>query len=452
MSLITLNSGVVISRSCASRMHHQCRESACNCACGCNNGKPSSNMTARRSSECTAGRHTSCFKQSGAPCPCYCHEQIKPVKSVSLDNIGVATKLKPVLDEINKQLFLIKEPYTPNSAFYGDTMRKYLFGQFDNNVDVYKVVWDFSKNTDTYINYWPFVEKHLDTFRQGEYHVITLPDGQEIKIKLAVSINPSVIENYEKPIWSCDGYTYRTSLGIGNAGNGSLTSNGSLSLLVDYKELDNPQEVLEEGLKLCQKYNWDIDQNAIINLGKAINRFKPLENTHELVIGFRNYNLVADVGYNYRNPAMDKYTLRGQHDAWPSEKLTVSCPDFKEHVKNVGEDWRGRGTGSTVEDCGIYVYKDPSECLFHYGMSNNKSTVDKAMAMVYSWGVIGEFEKGYRVEHCKIVKMWIWDKNKRLTDNYHIEEIISGAEFKDFLYDPEVIQVAEMNKLKEGSV
>ena len=408
------------------------------------------------SSYCKAAQHNSCVYV--LQCRCSCHNgpnyviQGTPAPStitgrLSTDNKpplvnmpisnnskinynNAVARMAPIAEEIKKQYLL-----DTDIAFYfcGETVRESLFGGL---VDKYKVYVSFLTDR----SFSPFIYKHLEQFKDT--------DGNYILDTKFGKIVVEFVESSYYP-WSCDSYQYSLDKGAykNSTKIGILESNNTLALNDTWKPSkdDSPQEVLEYGIKQAQLHGWTIEQASIEKLAKAIQQFSPLNNTHELVIGFRNYNLINNP---VRNGGTNIYTLKGSHGPWPTETLSVDCPNFEEHVKNVDSDWRSRsGYANTngQHDCGIYVYKDPSECLFHYGMYNNDS-VNKAMALVYCWGVIGEFEHGYRVQHCQIARLWIWDKDKYLTDSYKIEEIISGAKFSDFLYDKEVLQFADRIK------
>ena len=491
MALITLANGTPISRNCASKMHNQCVDVGCQCACGCNVGSPLSNMSARRSTPCARGNHINCNKQSGAACPCYCHEppkmniysgtmsssgncrngyhktciyttdcgcychisnrggtnspvsapiNIPPVSATTIpepnapnyfiasisSNMNYKTasaKLTPIATEIKKQMFLDVDI---KFDFVGETVRDALFGSIVN-----KYVIDYATNPIAKI----FIEKSLEQFKGvgNDYYKLITPFG-DIKV--------SFLKDTDEPYWwSCDWYRFSLTSGITQATSklAILESNKVLALSGDISKCNNPQEILEQGVKYAQQYGWTFEQDSIDKLANAIKKNQPLENTHELVIGFRAYNLTTD-SYTTNN-----YLLKGNYGKpWETESLVVDCADFKQHVSDVDADWRGRpGADSSgadgKHDCGIYIYKDPSECLYHYGKTEG---TNGAIALVYGWGVIAEFEKGYRAEKCKISRLWIWDKNKRLKDTYKLDQVVSGAKFTDFLYDPEVMQFA----------
>ena len=553
--LIALANGTPISRICAVKMHSYCIEIGCKCACGCNIGKSLSNMSARRSTDCTHDRHNSCYKQSGADCPCYCHEMpvldnhtnkfsrsgncrngrhdscfyfdcscshhapqtiifnvakqpivatiatipniwnsvlIEPDwATLFVDNpnvpwvsqtfanycyypakAGVKTMRGKGHDTCPKQgkVFTCKCPchkyfdalrntsnvsttvqsmnYTPASVklnsiakevkrqifldvdiafdFVGETVRDALFGSLIN-----KYVIDYTTNSVAKI----FIEKSLEQFK------IAGEDYYELNTLYGI-IKVTFLKDTDEPYWwSCDWFRYNLNKGIiPNSSKCNLLENNKiLALSGDISKCDNPQVVLEQGVKYAQQYGWTFEQNSIDKLTLAIKKNQPLENTHELVIGFRAYNLQLN---SFKR---DQFCLTGNFGIhWKTESLTVDCVDFKQHISEIDADWRGRpGADSNgadgKHDCGIYVYKDPSECLYHYGKTES---LNSAIALVYGWGVIAEFEKGYRVEKCKISRLWIWDKDKKLIDDYKLDQIVSGAKFTDFLYDPEVMQFA----------
>lgn len=369
-------------------------------------------------------------------CGCGCHQnantfqasiQVPVSNNPKLDYKGAVARLAPIAEEIASQIFLGEKV---QFSFIGETVREALFGGLVN-----KYIVGCTEDDSRLLRF--VNELHKDKLVNGQF-VVTTKFG-DIKFLLVTNwAKPN--EDYPENYWNCNFFSYNLSGGISE-------NSRSCKTLIDNKVLQlepnavsgikDPQAVLEAGVKLATQHGWSFDQSSIDKLAELIKKNQPLENTHELVIGFRSYNLAPANIYGTQNIG---YKLKGQHEGWESESKSVDCPDYKQHLIDVPADHRGRGTGNNgggYHDCGIYVYKDPSECLFHYGVSN---TENQAMALVVCWGVIGEFEHGYRVQHCRIQRLWIWDKDKRLTDNYKIDEIYSGAKFSHFLTDSEVMQ------------
>lgn len=385
------------------------------------------NTPTRRSSACTKGFHKDCVKKNGTECPCHAYYKAlddynnqvitqvatMPIKS-RVNYTQTVARLAPIYEEIRKQVFLDSGI---RFDIVGATVRDALWGQL---VDKYIIQHDIDEK------YAPFVDKHVDTFLVNGEYVINTKFGN---IKLEFQSN-EVVYN-----WSCDSYRYNLTSGIYGGNTQQLEKNNILSLIAK-NNIDNPQVVLQQGIEYAKLFGWTISQGDIEYLAREIEKNKPLENTHELIVGFRAYNIKDGNLMGHGNYS------HGQ--GWPSEKASVDCPDFRQHIKSVQADWRYReanGGRGDEHDCGIYVYKDPTECLFHYGKTEGMTG---AIALVVCWGDFGEFERGYRVEHCRIERLWIWDKNNRLTEGkYNIESIVLGARFNDFLYDPQVMQYAD---------
>jgi len=379
--------------------------------------------------------HSACIHAPN--CGCDCHITMLVSNTGKANYKDAVMRLAPIAEEVKRQLMLNRSELT--FSFVGETVRDALYRGL---VDSYKIEFHYGIGEPAAT----FVTEHFKKFLQpdGSYKLATKYGDVRIELGTEDDISP----------WNCDWYSYNLTQGIVKKSSkvGLLESNNALSLVDNGSSIiPSAKEVLEQGAQLALKYGWNIETESINRLTKSIEADKPLENTHELVIGFRSYQLAQQYmsgGYNYH--------LRGAHGAiWQTKELSVDCPDFKEHVRSVGEDWRGRGTGNANtngnHDCGIYVYKDPSECLFHYGLDAKVDSKNSAMAIVYCWGVIGEFEHGYRVEHCEIQRLWIWDSEKKLAKNYGIDEVYSGLPFSHFLYDAEVKQVADMNQLKKDN-
>lgn len=136
---------------------------------------------------------------------------------------------------------------------------------------------------------------------------------------------------------------------------------------------------LNSGLEISQKLGWTIHPDSLWKLNHYADADRPLEKVEVLISGFRAYNI-------------DKGLLHGGYGyPWATNELTVDCPKFREHIK----------APTNVHNCGIYILKDP-QAAFEYNMGN----VFKVITQVVGGGAFWEGEKGYRVEQCRIEKVW----------------------------------------------
>jgi hypothetical protein len=219
--------------------------------------------------------------------------------------------------------------------------------------------------------------------------------------------------NQPTPIWSCDMATFNTD---GNQHTNLEYMERTLKTkLIDivnkgYVSTANHEKELLYAAGVGAKYGWTIGESSLAHINGIIEELKPLpEITDSLIVGFRIFAVKYGV-------------LQGYHNAqWKTEKLDAVCDQdkLKQHLQSTDFDRGEHG-------CGIYIYKDAAEAINEYK--------NDAVALVMGWGNAFEGERGWRVEHCRIDKLWIWDSNKRPDrGQYNIAGgIILGAKQGDF--------------------
>ncbi len=399
-----LSSGEMLSGECLLKQHVFCPDIQAGCQCACNHqGKYAPVNT---NADTITGVHK--LSRNISVAETFTTKKIESINSL----------LKTSYDEIKREVFFD----IPNFTFVGSTVRDAIYG---SGPDIYEV-----KIQDTGLEVPSMYKKLLTKYFEG-FNNYSLSDDGITSFTIDTVFGPKevrIIPNDYQYHWSCD-RSYFDTLGIGSW---SRISASPISLH-NKPQITDPKAVLQQGVDIASKYGWSIELESINWLADAIKYSEPPEKVNETLIGFRAYKITN--GYLY-----------GQHNvAWRSETLTVDCPDFVRHIKETDADWRmaGLGGGKSVDECGIYIHKDPATCL--YEVSNIQ-----AMAMVYAYGVVGDFEKGYRAQHCKIVKLWVFENTAsgkaftpQLAPVYNVENgIIVGAKYADFLYDKEVIQWA----------
>lgn len=214
------------------------------------------------------------------------------------------------------------------------------------------------------------------------------------------------------PIWSCEKILFTRS------GGENFVSNDRISLLSKPTTADEAKEFLAKGIKYCQRYGWAIEPHSLEILAKKIEFDQPFE-VKEAVLGFRAYSIE------------NGYLKGGAGNLWITAKLSVDCPDFHQHINDSVSTVGGYSTssdGAKIHACGIYIYKDPTECVHYYGIGKKMN----AIAAVVGWGDIWEGERGYRVEHSRIEKLWVMGDNVQLRPYDIVGGVIVNAKLADF--------------------
>lgn len=395
MTLTTHRSGVTMSTMCAARQHQVCPDafSGCNCACG-HSGKFAPTSTA-------SGNNM-------------------PINNLTKKNFRDAVvRLAPIMEQVNEQVF---DDYNLGQQMFGDTVRNAVLGGI---IDEINIQIDKLSNDHHAFIFGKYLNAKFPTAVKFDDHVTFM---------METKFGPQRVNLYNTlPIvyWNIDQGTYNGHDYI------QFPNDNSIQLIRNdlVKQSDNPKAILQRGIELATKYGMTLDEYSIKLLAEQISAKEPPEHVNETIIGFRSYKI-----------NLFGYLVGSYGVSWNSETLTVDCPEFISHVKSAGSDWRMANLegNPNQHQCGIYIHKDPATCLYEVSGT-------QAMAMVYAYGVVGDFEKGYRTQHCKIVKLWVFSNSasgQEITPQlaqgvYNTEKgIIVGAKYSDFLYDKEVAQWA----------
>ena len=398
MSLVILKNGIPVSKECLSRQHTLYPDSLSGCLCGCYHsgkyapvGVANSNKGLNR------------------------NIQMSTNNKVTKKNIQEAEqRLKIMYDEISTNVFSGNASFT----IVGKTVVPILFGTEPDEY-IIRISEDLTNLTEFLLESYlsGFSDYNKESENVYTFSVETVFGRKYIRTE---HLDTMVFWDLFHCFYS-DEKIYNPP-----------TETSSIKL-INKTYIKDPKAVLQQGVDIASKFGLNIDLESINYLADLIKYAEPPEKVNETLIGFRAYKIIN--GY-----------LQGQHNVvWRNETLTVDCPEFVRHIKETDVDWRmasvtGQKSG---HECGIYIHKDPATCLYEVNGI-------QAMAMVYAYGVIGDFEKGYRAEHCKIVKLWVFENTASgkpvtpyLAQAYNVEKgIIVGATYSDFLYDKEVAQWA----------
>jgi hypothetical protein len=314
-------------------------------------------------------------------------------------------RLKAAGEEINEVFF----NNNINTVFFGETVRDAIAGGLVDNF--HAVIWAPDNK------YWRnlIFNDLARRFERVNHEYDEEPSflGQwKFKSKFGDK-TVCFYSNRPTPIWSCDNSLFDTNAGV----HGELAY---LERTLNVKTIDiiNKIHVTEKNYEkellyaagISAKYGWNIGESSLEHINGIIEQLKPLpEITDSLIVGFRIF-------------AVKNGLLRGYHSTdWPTEKLDAVCEQgkLKQHLQSTDFDRGEHG-------CGIYIYKDAAEAMNEYK--------NDAVALVMGWGNAFEGERGWRVEHCRIDKLWIWDAKKRPDrGQYNIAGgIILGTKQGDF--------------------
>lgn len=342
-------------------------------------------------------------------CECPCHEATKDIDMPTKQTTNA--NLRGAAITLNSALKLLESELEIRPTLIGRTVQQAYFGHM---IETY----DFLFTPEKFLRYYLDNKLQSNYDSKNYYYEFSLTDTYGTK-KYRMFIAPDTPKE-----WNIEQLCFEATIGFSNnVANGlSLTSVGTRS--------NNPKETLERGLEYAKTYSLNIDQRSLEILAERINALQPPPEVNEVLIGFRAYK-VQD-GYLY-----------GMHNAkWESRELTVTCPEFTQHIKSVGADWRQE---AGQHECGIYMHKDPAVCLYEV-----KGT--QAIALVYAYGVVGDFDKGYRAEKCEIQKLWVFTDDStgkayspEIKPGVYDCEVIVNCRPSDFLYSPEVMQWAGRN-------
>ena len=330
-------------------------------------------------------------------------EDIMPVTK-RINEKDIYARLRPVYDKIQEEVF-----FNQGVPFYlsGPGVRDAIYGGFDNNFVLTNFIPD-----NNYIpsHWWKYIGESLD--RTLEKFLVEDDICYQLETRMG-KFNFKIKNDYQ-PIWSFDNYLWGPTLSLNN-----LSTPPNISARRP-KDAAEAKEQLIYGNQICQQYGWVIPQNVLEMFASVIELEAPLEKAQP-VVGFRAYNI--ENGY-----------LKGAHQAtWETAKLSVNCPDFRLHIRESATTVGGisrNEKGDTIHSCGIYIYKDPTECVHYYGIGKRMG----AIAAVIGWGDTWEGERGYRVEHARIEKLWVLtDQQLRPYDIYG--GVIVNAKLNDFYKD-----------------
>lgn len=303
------------------------------------------------------------------------------------DYQGATARLAPLLRFCREEFKLSEE-----ARFVGDCVMRSLVGLPIEDLVIY----------DPYLN-----------FKQEMFHKYTTDYGT-----FNISINQPVVR-----YWDYDGVFFRLYGGKVFFNSAAVINDIFTSQQIHlYNNLSEPEKAFELGLKYIADTGWRISPDSMATIQRAFEKNKPLQEYNETILGFRAYNISSQ-----------GYLTGAQGVIWETPKLTVDCPQFREHIQD-SESTVGGGarndSGQNVHGCGIYMYKDPTECVIYYGVGNKMH----AIAAVVGWGDFWEGERGYRIEHARIEKLWVL--GQRPLRPYKINGgVVMDCKIQDFFKD-----------------
>lgn len=121
-----------------------------------------------------------------------------------------------------------------------------------------------------------------------------------------------------------------------------------------------------------------------------------------MITGFRKYNWAVD-----RNKTSAPITLEGMNGVrWPKAELTATC----EYTGGYRGSFRGTASPERAQrhlmdtddpcSCGIYLPKTEEYLETSY-------LAAPVTAALVGWGAFIEYDKGYRLQHARIERLWV---------------------------------------------
>jgi len=334
-------------------------------------------------------------------------QEIMPSNNVSRVSYKYATaRLAPVYEALRDTVFLGEDNIFDLT---GAGVRDAIFGGVNPN-NHYEVRFQIPANS----FYRKLLENHLAKWQIGAN-----------KYKIVPKTGPIEFSFWTTPkfLWNCDIGSFNLGDYIAAPHIKEINKTKQIEL-INYHSVSktsDAKEALNYGIELCQKYNWTIEEGTLKYLAGIIEQDAPLSEG-QFVVGFRAYNIQH--GYLYG----------GAGNPWETAQLSVDCPNFRQHMRAAVETTGGEpidSSGRRIHGCGIYIYKDPAECVHYYGIGKSMN----AIAAVVGWGDIWEGERGYRVEHSRIEKLWVFQDSPQLRPYEINGGVIVNASLGDFYKD-----------------